>query len=187
MDAKLFRIPTEPNFYKSLQSSTPAVETHTHNLQLPTPDSRFPGWAAPMSDGRLVTDYNNHCSKNIPVGKQYPTTLWMQRNSDEIIQYSRKSNAIAVGSVFPFDSTVVPPPLATVSCTRSSCKMVPTGAEGGIGVERHENEFPELFGTFSSESRFSSAKKADHTELTSNYQGGRNTIHRDKNISSAYY
>ena len=124
---------------------------------------------------------------NIPVGKQYPTTLWMQRNSDEIIQYSRKSNAIAVGSVFPFDSTVVPPPLATVSCTRSSCKMVPTGAEGGIGVERHENEFPELFGTFSSESRFSSAKKADHTELTSHYQGGRNTIHRDKNISSAYY
>jgi hypothetical protein len=187
MDAKLFRIPTEPNFYKPLQAATPAIKTHNNNVQLPTPDSRFPGWAAPMSDGRLVTDYTNHCSKNIPVGKQYPTKLWMQRNSNEIINYSRTANAIAVGSVFPFDKSVVPPPVAKVSCTRSSCEMVPTGAEGGIGVERRENEFPELFGTFTSDSLFPAVKKAEHTELTSLYQGGRNSIMRDRNVSSAYY
>jgi len=187
MDAKLFRIPTEPNFYGPLQATTPVVRTHTDNGILPAPDSRFPGWAGPMSDARLVTDYSSHCSKNIPVGKQHPTTLWMQRNADELINYSRAGTAIKVGSIFPFDNDVVPPPIATVSCTRSKCTRTATDAQGGIGIERHESELPELFGTFSSDPYNLSTAPPARTAGTSRYEGGRNSLRGDTPMSSKYY
>ena len=189
MDAKLFRIPTEPNFFIPLQTAAPVVKTHMRNGLLPAPDNRFPGWAGPMSDARMVTDYSSHCSKNIPVGRQYPTTLWMQRNSEEMIKYSRTASAIAVGSVFPFDTNVVPPPSATITCTRSGCTKTMTGAEGGIGDERREGEFPALFGTYSSESLFpAKARLVYNTGGTTRYEGGRNSIRGDgQPMSSDYY
>ena len=185
MDSKLFRITTEPNFYRSIQTNPPSVQTNTRNNMLPAPDSRFPGWAGPMSDARLVTDYNPHCSNNIPVGKQYPTTLWMQRNASEIIEYSRHANSIATGSIFPFDNGTVPPPESTVSCTRSGCSRMGTGLDGGIGVERREG-VPELFGTFSTSPSAPKSMK-EHTKGTTNYEAGRNSLRGDFEMSSAYY
>ena len=187
MDSKLFRITTEPNFYEQLQTGTPAIKTHKNNSLFPAPDNRFPGWAGQMSDARLVTDYSNHCSKNIPVGKQFPTTLWMQRNAESLIDYSRKTHAIASGSIFPFDDSVIPPPSSKVSCTKSVCSRVRTGAEGGLGVERNESDLPELFGTFSSETLFPAGAKVAHTSLTSRFEGGRNSLRGDTQMSSAYY
>jgi hypothetical protein len=142
-----------------------------------------------MSDARMVTDYSNHCSKNIPVGRQYPTTRWMQRNAEEVINYSRTSSAIAMGSVFPFDTNVVPPPVSKISCTRGGCSKTFTGAEGGIGDERSENEFPELFGTFTSDTLFpAKARMSDRTGGTTHYEGGRNSLRGDKHqMSSSYY
>jgi DNA-binding transcriptional MocR family regulator len=94
MDSKLFRLPTSPNYYGPLESAPPVdVREIAANQQAPAPDSRFPGWAAPMSDGRLVTNYDPHCASNIPAGKQFPTKAWMQKNSDSIIELSRKAIA----------------------------------------------------------------------------------------------
>jgi hypothetical protein len=185
MDSKLFRITTEPNYYRSVQNTSPLVKANTRNNVLPAPDSRFPAWPGAMSDGRLVTDYNNHCSKNIPVGKQYPTTLWMQRNGNSIIDYSRHANMIASGSIFPFDKSVVPPPESIVSCKRSGCTRVSTGLEGGLGVERNEG-VPELFGTFSSVTNPLKPQK-EHISGTTNYEAGRNSLRGDFEMSSAYY
>jgi len=176
MDAKLFRLPTQPDFYKSIESASPINKMHKASHIVPAVDSRFPGWAGPMSDGRLVTDYSPHCSKNIPVGKQFPTTLWMQRNADDIIQYSRSKTAIDTGSIFPFDDSVVPPASSTVSCSRSECKMVSTGLEGGIGIERREPNLPELFGTFSSDKLFPTKALNPNVKLTTSYEGGRNSL-----------
>jgi hypothetical protein len=185
MDSKLFRITTEPNYYRSVQNTSPIVKTNTRNNILPAPDNRFAGWPGPMSDARLVTDYNNRCSKNIPVGKQYPTTLWMQRNGNSIIDYSRHATMVASGSIFPFDNSVVPPPESTLSCKRSGCIRTMTGFEGGIGVERSEG-VPELFGTFSSPTNYLK-RQEEHISGTTNYEAGRNSLRGDYQMSSAYY
>jgi hypothetical protein len=186
MDSKLFRITTEPNYYKSLQTTPPVVKTNTRNSLLPAPDSRFPGWPAPMSDARLVTDYNPQCSKNVPTGKQYPTTLWMQRNGSEIMEYSRQASRIATGSIFPFDKNVVPPPESVVSCTRSVCKRVQTGFDGGLGVERNEG-VPELFGTFSTREPKYEKKVQENVQGTTKYEAGRNSLRGDYEMDSNYY
>ena len=100
----------------------------------------------------------------------------MQRNATDIIDYSRNQNAVETGSIFPFDKSVVPPPIATVSCTKSVCKRVPTGFEGGIGVERLEPNLPELFGTFSSDDLFPVRAQQPNVAGTRNYEGGRNSL-----------
>lgn len=184
MDAKLFRIPTSPNYYKSLQTASPVHAKHTVPGLLPAPDSRFPGWAGPMEDSRLVTDYSPRCSKNVPAGKQYPTTLWMQRNGEEIINYSRSSDAIATGSILPFDMNVVPPPIGVVSCTRSSCTFNATNAKGGIGIERHEG-VPELFGTFGTE-HMPMKIEPSNINGTVRYEGGRNSLRGGSTSKRAY-
>jgi hypothetical protein len=176
MDSKLFRLPTQPDFYESIQNASPINKKHRASNLVPAVDSRFPGWAGPMSDARLVTDYSPHCSKNIPVGKQFPTTLWMQRNATDIIDYSRSQNAVETGAIFPFDESVVPPPIASVSCTKSACKRVSTGLEGGIGIERREPNLPELFGTFSSDELFPARAQQPNVAGTRNYEGGRNSL-----------
>ena len=58
MDSKLFNLPTS-------HVSKPSM-----TAGLPTEDSRFPGWAAVMTDGRLVTDYRSSRETNIPVRAQ---------------------------------------------------------------------------------------------------------------------
>ena len=185
MDSKLFRITTEPNYYRSVQNTPPIVKTNTRNNILPAPDNRFPSWPGPMSDARLVTDYNSQCSKNIPVGKQYPTTLWMQRNGNSIIDYSRHAAMVASGSIFPFDKSVVPLPESTVSCKRGGCTRVLTGFEGGLGVERNEG-VPELFGTFSSVANLKRPQQ-ENINGTTNYEAGRNSLRGDYQMSSDYY
>jgi len=171
MDAKLFRVTTTPNYYET--NSVPVINNRTPS-QLPSPDSRFPGWAAPMSDGRLVTDYSAHCESSIPVGKQFPTKHWMQNHATEIINASRQLSATRTGAGFPFDPTVVPPPQTKVFCKPDSCSRVTTHAPGGIGIEREGAVAPELFGTYNPVSGIPAPPAK--ISLTSQYEGGRNSI-----------
>jgi hypothetical protein len=65
-----------------------------------------------MSDGRLVTSYRNHCSQNIPTGKQFATKEWFTNNATELIAITRKRAAEQVGAIYGVDTTVVPPPVS---------------------------------------------------------------------------
>jgi len=173
MDSKLFRLPTTPNFYGQVQSAKPVdIRTVAVGQTIPAPDSRFPGWPAPMADGRLVTNYQPHCESNIPAEKQYPTVRWMQRNGDGIIHANRVIAGKQMGANYGLDSTVVPPPSDVVSCTRSVCSRDSTGAPGGIGMERKET-VPELFGTYMLPH---SPRLPANTRRTSAYEGGRNSL-----------
>jgi len=177
MDSKLFRLPTNPNYYGPLQSAAPVdVRKIAARQQIPTSDSRFPGWAAPMSDGRLVTAYDPHCASNIPAGQQFPTKAWMQNNADSIIQLSRKRTSYTTGSVFPLDPTVVPPPSLKVACKTDGCTMTATEAAGGIGMEREGAAAPELFGTFDPTQFHGGMPQAPRVALTTKYEGGRNSL-----------
>ena len=174
MDTKFFRLPTKPNFYPASEPVPIDVETMGETQQFPAPDSRFPGWAAPMSDARLVTDYRPHCLTNVPAGKQFPTKVWMQRNGSELIEYNRKAYSDRMGANLAFDISVVPPPVEIVSCKRGGCDRAQTGAPGGIGMERKET-VPELFGTFSYVGSGACAGPPN-VALTTRQEGGRNTV-----------
>ena len=174
MDAKLFRLPTTPNFYSNTNTADPFDITKRQKYsERPTADIRFPGWAAPMSDGRLVTSYMNHCSQNVGAGKQFATKDWMTHNAEELIRVSRERVAYRTGAVYGLDSSVEPPPASLVECTRSECTRTPTNLAGGIGAERAADSLPELFGTWDPRT-FNVAPKPN-TGLTSEYEGGRNT------------
>ena len=174
MDARLFRLPTHPNFYAKASTADPFNTNQRQKYsELPTPDSRFPGWAAPMSDGRLVTSYQNHCSQNIPSGQQHATKAWMTHHALDIIQLTRDRAAANAGAGMGLDPSVVPPPALVVDCTRSDCTRTYTNIEGGIGSERAPEEVPELFGTW--DARTIGVSPRPNTAINSNYEGGRNT------------
>lgn len=175
MDSKLFRLPTKPNFYSAIASANPFDSEQQHKRgQIATPNNRFPGWAAPMADGRLVTEYQNHCSRNIPTGKQYATKEWMTKNAIELMRISRERYAQQTGAVYPLDPTVVPPPSLIVKCATDDCVRSYTNAEGGIGMERADSAAPDLFGTWDYRD-WSTGPPAPRVALTKVYEGGRNS------------
>ena len=152
MDSQFFRIPTTPNYYFGIspyEAERTAYKTAVSQKNtFPSPDSRFPGWAAPMEDGRLVTDYRPHCNENVPAGVQFPVKEWITKNAEEIIQLSRTRQAMMAGAQYGDDPSVVPPPEAVVKCDKVDCAFFPTQAANGIGTERVYDKAPELFGTF---------------------------------------
>jgi hypothetical protein len=175
MDAKLFRLPTRPNFYAGIATASPFdLEQRQKYSQMAAPNPRYPGWAGQMEDARLVTSYQNHCSQNIPAGHQFATKEWMTRNATKLIQMNRNRYAETTGAIYPFDKSVVPPPAEIVTCEKSHCTKKETGALKGIGVERGDAEAPPLFGTWTPERSMLGAPAAK-VGLTRKYEGGRNT------------
>ena len=171
MDSKLFRLPTNPNFYANTPNPfNPDVKGKFSHL--PTPDTRYPGFAAQMSDGRLVTDYQPNCSKNVPTGKQFATKEWMTRHGTELIRISRERYAQQNGSGYRLAATV-PPPAVVVQCNADDCSRRVTDAPGGIGVERSGSAAPHLFGTW--EPNMVKAAPQTVAGLTTRFEGGRNT------------
>lgn len=178
MDLDGFREAQSPFFFN--QPPTWLVETNVNRsltkvspkTTSPTPDNRFPGWAAPMSDGRLITDYRPKCSLNFPTGTQFATKQFMQKNAETIIQKSRQRQAEVTGAGLAFDSRSVVPAASIVKCDTEACTYYPY-VEGGIGLERQES-VPELFGTFAS-SRPSMGIPSEPI-LTKKFEGGRNSI-----------
>lgn len=176
MDSQFFRVPTQPNYYYGItpsEAKSTAYKTAVSQRNtFPTPDSRFPGWAAPMADGRLVTDYRPHCNENIPSGQQFPVKEWMTKNADDIIQLSRERQVRMTGAIYGDDSTVVPPPESVVKCTPVECTIMGTGLQDGIGTERVYDKAPELFGTFDFPRQRAPRAKVG---LNREFENGRNT------------
>ena len=172
MDAKLFRLPTNPNFYSAIATANP-FDVGQPQGQPPTPDARFPGWAAPMADGRLVTDHRYHCSFNVPTGSQFATKEWMTKNATDIIRLGRERMSEKTGAIYGLDSSVVPPPAMVVKCQTNDCERVTTNYAGGIGMERADVDTPELFGTWTSDTLSTAPKPVG--ALTTRFEGGRNT------------
>lgn len=176
MDSRFFRVPTQPNYYSGLtprEARATAYQTAVSARNtLPTPDSRFPGFAAPLADGRLVTDYRPHCNENVPAGSQFAVKEWIQANTTEIIRVSRERQATMAGAQYGDDPTVVPPPVQIVQCQPTECAMMPTGQADGIGTERVYDRAPPLFGTFSVPRQ---RPLAANVSLTSFFEGGRNS------------
>jgi hypothetical protein len=180
MDKQNFRKISEPNLYANYRN----FKVKENKFNLPNdvaPDNRYEGWAAQMSDGRLATDYNNHCSKNIPVGEQFPTKAWLQHNGNKIIEFSRNNQFPVTKSL---DASVVPPPSQILKTTKYDCTLVPTNNHLGIGFERDNNQTPELFGTFS---QTTFQDKSQNSFTTKHFEGGRNTPRGTySNIHSIY-
>jgi hypothetical protein len=176
MDLDGFREPQSPWFFS--QPPTYLVEARVNRVvadkkdTAPTQDARFPGYAAPMDDGRLVTDYRTHCAVNIPTGQQFASRKFMQRNGEAIIMESRRRQASRAGAGMAFDSRTDVPAQLTVHCDAQSCGYRPNVAKG-VGVERREPT-PFLFGTFAM-SRPSWGIPAE-PPLTMREEGGRNSV-----------
>lgn len=176
MDSQFFRVATQPNYYHGLSSYQAEkfanrTTVSTRNTQ-PSMDSRFPGWAAPMADARLVTDYRPHCNQNIPAGKQFATKEWIQSNTEDVIAISRARFAQSTGAIYAFDNTVEAPPQSLVQCDKVECVFLPSGQKDGIGVERVYDRAPELFGTYQVPKM--RAPKAN-VAINQKFEGGRNS------------
>lgn len=176
MDINGFREPQSPWFFS--QPPTQLVDNRNRELMtkpepktLPTQDSRYPGWAAHMNDGRLSTDYRTHCEVNIPTGSQYASRLFMQRNGEALIKQARRRQAESTGAGLAYDSSTLLKPAKTVSCDVGKC-VRGVANPTGLGTERHE-AVPELFGTFAES--YASMQRPAKPTFTQVEEGGRNT------------
>ena len=176
MDVNDFRLSQSPFFFTQppqilIEAKAKSVAVPKKSIT-PAPDNRFPGWAAPMEDGRLVTDYRTHCAVNIPTGTQFATRGWMQRNGEELIKKSRARQAEQAGAGMSYDSSTEMPANAFVKCDPANCGYIPN-VEDGVGVERLGASAAPLFGTFAPS--YPSWSKPAAPSLTKVYEGGRNT------------
>ena len=172
MDANGFRKSQEPSFFTE-PSNYKIQENVNRNsvFTTPTPDNRYPGFAANMTDGRLTTDYRPKCSQNVAPGMQFATRRWLQKNADHIIGVSRNRQADLTGAGMGYDYKIEMAPLAYVKCDESDCGY--TAAKStGLGIERQDKAVP-LFGTFAPSA---AVTKKDSPKLTRVYEGGRNSI-----------
>ena len=184
MDRKGFLLRSEPDLV--LQPSRTIVNQETSReieaaKTVNTHDSRFHAYAAPMDDGRLVTDYRQACVGRAPPGTQYAVKQWTIHNTDEIVNISRKRQAESSGHVFGTASTEVPP-YEIQECNTESCSIKLTNLNYGLGIERQEI-VPELFGTFMykpNQSMFS--KNTTSIDLNNEIGFGRNTPRRWGNL-----
>jgi len=139
---------------------------------VPLEDVRYPGFASPMEDGRLVTDYKSHCANNVAPSK-YGNSIrsWSQHNADALIQTSRHRQAQRSGAYFYNEKTTVPPKQLQ-RCDAFDCTFSATGLKNGLGLMRDEI-VPSLFGTFAKPNQNAPPKRVFLTDV---YEGGRNSI-----------
>jgi hypothetical protein len=177
MDRKGFRIASEPELV--IQPSRKVVRQETMRefeatKTIPAPDARFTAYAAPMSDGRLVTDYRDRCVTRAPPGTQFSVKNWIIHNTDEVIRLSRDRQVQLTGQALGTANTELPPALYQ-GCTPERCDIRASGYADGLGIERTDKA-PPLFGTFSfppTESTLS--KNHEKISLNRTIEYGRNT------------
>lgn len=169
----LFEKPVMGESYRSGIRAAAAVPSKD---TFPSRDARYPAYAAPMADGRFVTDYRPQCSKNITTGKQFYTKQWMIQHGEDLIEESRRRHMDGTGASLPMSNTV-PPPAARVYSTPFSSDIQQTLYKNGLGVERVNANAPELFGTFSYDSSIREMQSnRKNIQLTTQPEGGRNSI-----------
>jgi hypothetical protein len=169
----LFEKSNIPNVYQygiKASSLVPSKDS------FPSRDARYPAYAAPMEDGRFMTDYRPQCSKNITTGQQFYTKKWMIHHGEELIEESRRRHMDGTGASLPMANTV-PPPATRVYSTPFSSDVLKTNLRNGIGVERVNGRAPDLFGTFSYDATIREMQSnRKNVQLTTQPEGGRNSI-----------
>jgi hypothetical protein len=171
---------TEPNLFHN-----PAFGTEYNAAQkayippvkdvYPARDNRYPAYAGPMEDGRLVTDYRPHCTKNIRSGLQFNTKVWLINHTNDIIDESRRRQVEWTGASLQMANTV-PPPANIVYSNPFYSEVNKTQLQNGIGVERANVACPPLFGTFTYEPTMAEIQNnRKNIGLTQFYEGGRNS------------
>lgn len=184
MDRKGFILRSQPDLI-SHPTTTMIQQETTREMDatktVTTPDSRYHGYAAPMDDGRLVTDYRQACVGRAPPGTQYAVKQWTVHNTDEIIRLSRKRQIESTGHVFGMATTELPP-YEIQECNTEKCSIETTRLEDGIGLERKET-VPKLFGTFIDRpNSINSSRNTTSTNLNTEIGFGRNTANRWRNL-----
>jgi len=180
LDQKGFNRDTRPTLYAAPTFGTEYRAAHTATVPAvkdvyPARDNRYPAYAAPLEDGRLVTDYRPQCTKNIRAGDQFHTKLWMIRHGEEMMEESRQRQVEWSGASLPMANTV-PPPAAIVHSTPFDSEIHATNLHMGLGVERANAEAPALFGTFAYEPTIAEMQmNRKNISLTSHQEGGRNS------------
>jgi len=165
---------TNPPFGSEYRAAQKAYVPPTKDVY-PARDNRYPAYAGPMQDGRLVTDYRPQCSRNIGPAKQYNTKLWMVHHADELMEESRRRQVEWSGASLAMANTV-PPPADVVHSNAFYSEVSPTNAPNGIGVERANTPCPQLFGTFQYEPTMAEIRgNRKNIKLTQHYEGGRNS------------
>jgi hypothetical protein len=145
------------------------------------PDSRFRAYAAPLADGRLVTDYRQACVTRAPPGENFAVKQWTVHNTDDIIRISRERQVQDTGHALGTANTELPG-LMIQKCAPNGCSFYPTNARNGLGLERSE-PVPSLFGTFDfAPSAATIAKDREFTSLNKTVEYGRNTPARWVNL-----
>jgi len=139
---------------------------------VPLEDIRYPGYASPMSDGRLVTDYKSHCANNV-APPEYGNSIrsWLQHHADALIQTSRHRQAERAGAYFYNAETTIPPKQGQ-RCDEFECTFSVSGYKNGVGLMRDER-VPSLFGTFAKPNQNAPTKRVFLTDV---YEGGRNSV-----------
>jgi hypothetical protein len=184
-EAQEFEVPT----LGSVMGASPFFDSEGNSAgvlrdfpkMMPTPDSRYPDYAAPMEDGRLVTDYRPNCSTRAPYGHQNATKNWLVENAEEVIRVARQRQAEYTGAVYgaPFSG---PAPAAVQQCSVYSCSYTEgkvsgpgSPAKAGLGVERANSVAPPLPGTFDPRPFYSHLQMpTQRTDLNRRNEGGRN-------------
>ena len=175
-----FNSNTSPNLFNDPAFGSVYHSAHNAYVQpakeiSPARDTRYPAYAATLADGRLVTDYRPQCSKNVKVGNQFHTKLWLIHHSEEIMDESRRRQVEWSGASLGMANTV-PPPATIVHSTPFYSEANPTNLYDGIGVERANADAPELFGTFRYEPTMSEIQNnRKNIGVTQMYEGGRNS------------
>jgi hypothetical protein len=177
MDRKGFRLRGEPDLVRQPSRTIVNQETMREieaTKTVPAPDNRFRAYAAPMADGRLVTDYRDRCVTRAPPGTQFSVKNWTVHNTDKIIDISRERQVQSTGQSLGLANTV-PPPAVLQSCTTQRCSINPTDYPGGLGIERTDKA-PPLFGTFTFPPDADTlARNKTFTALNKTIEYGRNT------------
>lgn len=177
MDSRYFRKQTHPTFSPIINEAALAKAAKRMNAPskntIASEDMRYPGYAAIMDDGRLVTDYTTHCAKNVASSEQGNSLRhWLQNNTTAFIEVSRRRQADRAGAQYHMADTYLGPKYYQ-KCDEYDCSFSASGERKNIGLSRRE-PVPELFGTFSEPREISPRRK---TPLTSEFHGGRNTPH----------
>jgi hypothetical protein len=145
------------------------------------PDSRFRAYAAPMEDGRLLTDYRQSCVGRAPPGTQLAVKQWSIHNADEIIHLSRIRQVQDTGQALGSANTEVPAAIIQ-ECSTDKCLIQPTHNFIGLGIERLDVT-PPLFGTFQFPPDVKTlSKNKNSLDLNKEIRYGRNTPTRWVNL-----
>lgn len=180
MDSKGFRTVGQPNLVA--QPSPSRIDRLINTMpkpqiSMPSRDSRYSAFAAPMEDGRLVTDYRQNCVSRVGYGSQNAVKQWMIHNAEQIMDLSIARQAETTGGGrFPSD-TPIPNAAVIQHTTVRGSEMIPTNDPTGLGLEREGQIAPPLFGTFTFYDKAGPTNRKN-ISLTNQFEGGRNTANR---------